>query len=95
MCHNLDKPLDLFLLRSLPASTMLQNSSVDITAVTLLWGDWLNYKDYSTTRGSYYGNRRLIDKLMLTSQKLGRLRLGNPISHHYTVTSIKAFINKA
>ena len=29
------------------------------------------------------------------SRKLGQLYLGNPISHHYTVAAIKAFINKA
>ena len=64
---HLDKPLDLFLLRSLPASIMLQGSSAGVTAVTLLQGDLLYYRDHSTTGRSRRSNRKSMDKLMLTS----------------------------
>ena len=79
---HLDKSLDLLLLRLLFASTMLQGSFAAIIAVTPLQKDPLYYWDYSTTGELRCSNRRLIDRLMLTSQKSGRLRPGNPISRY-------------
>ena len=79
---HLDKPLDLFPLRSLPASTTLQSSFAGVTAVIPLQGDLLYYRNHSTTRKLRASNRESMNKLMLTSQESGRLHSGNLISCH-------------
>ena len=94
---HLDKPLDFFLLRSLPASTMLQGSPAGVTAVILVQGDLFYYLNHYITKKLPRSNRRSIDKLMLTSKESG-LTTSSWLSLSplfCTVASTKVFINRA
>ena len=79
---HLDKPLDLLSLRSLSASTMLQDSSAGVTAVNSLHGDPLYYRDHSTSGGLRRSNGGSMDKLILMTWDSGRLHPANLISRH-------------
>ena len=93
--NHLNKLLDIFLLRLLPASIMLQGSSVGITAIIQIQKHLLYYRTHLTIKRLRHGNTRLMIKLILTSQKSGLLLLANPIFYYDIVLSTKAFINRA